>query len=211
MLQFHITFAVEPPLSAKQKRHNANELALFDLRTKWIGNELPTNDLNCVNADFTSSNRVTVTDDCAQSRNDPDTAKLSPFQDVEDINFGDICDDDAPQLDIKTIRAIAALLSGLDFSEDSIPSDIILTVINSITSQAITPAEQALGKFTCRKLKSMETWNEWEAGERKQLKQFHDLQMFGAHMACPLEENDVILRSHWQYHVKRDGQRRARQ
>ena len=44
--QFHITFAVEPALTAKQKRHNTNELALFAPNTKWSGNELPTNDLN---------------------------------------------------------------------------------------------------------------------------------------------------------------------
>ena len=109
VLQFHITFAIEPPLSARQKRHNANELALFDPQTKWSGNELPTNDLNRVAADFTSSNRVTVTDDRAQSRVDPDSAKLSPFQDVEDIEFEDICDDDAPQLDIVTLHAITTL------------------------------------------------------------------------------------------------------
>ena len=35
--------------------------------------------------------------------------------------------------------------------------------------------------------------------------------MFGEDIECPLEENTVILRSHWQYHVKRDGQHRARQ
>ena len=35
--------------------------------------------------------------------------------------------------------------------------------------------------------------------------------MFGDDMARPLEENAVILRSHWQYHVKQDGQRQARQ
>ena len=35
--------------------------------------------------------------------------------------------------------------------------------------------------------------------------------MFGEHMVRPLEENAVILQSHWQYHVKRDKQRRARQ
>ena len=69
----------------------------------------------------------------------------------------------------------------------------MLTVINSITSQSITPAEQALGKFTRCKLKTMDTWNNWEAGERKQLNQFHDLQMFGENMTRPLEENAVIL------------------
>ena len=78
----------------------------------------------------------------------------------------------------------------------------MLTVVNSVTSQAITPAEQALGKFTRRKLKNMNTWNDWEAGERKQLNQSHDLQMFGHHMARPLEENVVILCLHKQYHVK---------
>ena len=67
---------------------------------------MPTNDLNRVNADFSFSNRVTVTDDRAQSRVDPDTAKLSPFQDVEDIEFEDICDDDVPQLDIGTLLAL---------------------------------------------------------------------------------------------------------
>ena len=84
----------------------------------------------------------------------------------------------------------------------SISTDIMHTVIDSITSQAIIPVEQALGKFICCKLKTMNTWNDWEAGERKQLNQFHNLQMFGEHMACPLEENAVILWSHWQYHVK---------
>ena len=112
---------------------------------------------------------------------------------MEDIEFEDMCDDDAPQFDIVILRFIAALRSGLDFSKGSIPTDIILTVINSITSQAITPAEQALGKFTCCKLKNMDTWNDWEAGKRKQLNQFHDLQMLGEIMARPLEEKPVIL------------------
>ena len=35
------------------------------------------------------------------------------------------------------------------------------------TSQAIAPAEQALGKFTHRKLKNIDSWDTWFAGERK--------------------------------------------
>ena len=70
---------------------------------------------------------------------------------------------------------------------------MILIVINSINSQAITPAEQALGKFTRRKLKNMDTWNEWVAGERKQLTQFYDLQMFGKSILRPTEDNAGIL------------------
>ena len=93
-------------------------------------------------------------------RVDPDTVKLSQFQDVEHIEIEDISDDNAPQLDIVTLRAIAALRSGLDFSKESILTDIILMVINSITWQAITSAEKALGKFTCRSFKNTDTWND---------------------------------------------------
>ena len=155
--EFHITFAIEPTLTAKQQHHDENELALFDPQTKWKGNELPKNDLNCVNTDFSSSNHITVTDNHAQSRVNPHTTKFSLFQDVEAIEFEDMCDDDATHLDIVTLHAIAALRSGLDFSKERIPTNIILTVINSITSQAITPADLALGMFTPRKLKNMDT------------------------------------------------------
>ena len=77
--EFHITDAIELTLTTKQQRHNAKGVALFDQQTKWKGNELPTNDLNCVNADFSSSSRIIVTDLRAQSCVNPDTAKLSPF------------------------------------------------------------------------------------------------------------------------------------
>lgn len=131
--EFHITFTVELLLTKKQQRHNTNELALFDPHTKWTGDELPTIDLNCVNTNFRSSNRITVSDDCAQSLVHPNPVKLSPLQDVEDTKFEDICDDDTFDLDIITLSVIATLWSGLDFSEESIPTDMILTVINLIT------------------------------------------------------------------------------
>ena len=142
---------------------------------------------------YNSADRITVVDDRAQSRVQSDTVKLSPFQDVDDIDLEDICKYDTPDLDITTIRAIAALKSGLDFSEDSISTDFIQVVISSITSQAVTPAEQALGKFTRRKLKNMDTWDEWLAGERKQLNQFHDLQMFGEPIHRPSDEANAVI------------------
>ena len=74
---------------------------------------------------------------------------------------------------------------------------MIQIVTNSITSQAITPTEQALGKFTRRKLKNMDTWNEWVTGDRKQLNQFYNLQMLGKSILYPTEDNAVILQSHW--------------
>ena len=57
------------------------------------------------------------------------------------MNFKDVCDGEAPDLNILTLRATATLCSYLDFSEGSISFDIIQTIINSITSQAITPYE----------------------------------------------------------------------
>ena len=57
----------------------------------------------------------------------------------------------------------------------------------------------------------MDTWNEWVTDEPKQLNQFYDLQMFGRSILRPTEDNAAILRSHWQYHVTRDRQCRARQ
>ena len=44
--QFHVTFALEPILTATLKQHNTREAALFAPNTKW--NELASNDLNCV-------------------------------------------------------------------------------------------------------------------------------------------------------------------
>lgn len=112
-----------------------------------------------------------------------------------------------------TIRAFATLYSGLYFSEEiSISTDIRQTVICLITSQAITPYEQALGKFTCCKLKGVDVWNSWVVSERKQLNQFYDLQMVGKKsILCPNEKNDIILCSYWQYYVKRDEQHCAGQ
>ena len=80
--------------------------------------------------------------------------------------------------------------------------------LNAIQSHAITPAEQALGRFTRRKLKKLDTWPEWRAGEHKQLDHFHSLQMYGK--PVPKPRNAIVLRPHWQYSVKRDGTRRSR-
>ena len=85
--EFYTTFTNEPTLTKKQQRHNANEFALFDLCTMWKSNELPTNDLNRVNTEFSSSNRIIVTDDCAQPWVHPDTAKLQLSFDLEDLDW----------------------------------------------------------------------------------------------------------------------------
>ena len=64
------------------------------------------------------------------------------------MNFEDICGGESPELGIQSIQAIAALCSGLDFSEESMSSDLMIQiVINSITLQAITPDKRALKTF----------------------------------------------------------------
>eukprot|EP00980_Cylindrotheca_fusiformis_P008178 scaffold1732_cov76-Cylindrotheca_fusiformis.AAC.1 len=112
-------------------------------------------------------------------------------------------------LSVSDVRAIAAVrFPDEDFSETCLPHHHATSAIHAIRSKATTPEEQALGRFTRRTLKDTSTWPLWEAGERKQLNQFHDLKMYGD--PVPRPANAIVLRQHWQYHIKRDGTRRAR-
>ena len=86
----NITFALEPQLTATQRRYNTNKLTLFTSNTKWKGNELPKIDLNCV----VVNNYILVKSD---------TVKLSPFQDDVDVDFEDVCDGYTSDLEIQTI------------------------------------------------------------------------------------------------------------
>lgn len=112
-------------------------------------------------------------------------------------------------ISIADVRAIAtARYPGEEFSPEALPISQIALGINAIRSDATTADEQSIGRFTRRKLKRLTTWPMWEAGERKQLNQFHDLKMYGEPIKRP--PNAIVLRQHWQYHIKRDGTRRAR-
>lgn len=97
---------------------------------------------------------------------------------------------------IADIRAIAhARFPGLDFSPDALPYEHVSAALHAIQSSATTSAEQGLGHFTPRKLKKLDTWPLWEAGERKQLDQFHELGMYGMPVPRP-PPGAVILRQH---------------
>ena len=95
-----------------------------------------------------------------------------------------------------SIHSLAAR-TGYDFSEESIPTELIQIVINDIRSKAATPAEQAIGNFTHSKLKQLSTWRDWESGERKQLNQLQDLQMYGELIVMPTDRNANIIHPHW--------------
>jgi len=119
-------------------------------------------------------------------------------------------------LSIDNIRAIAALkpsrkYNNLDMSPEAISTEMIQLCINTLTSDSVTPEEQALGYFTRKKLKTLSTWDEWKAGEERQIDQFVRQGMFGkARYPDGLPKSAVILRPHWQYVVKRSGVRRSR-
>lgn len=117
-------------------------------------------------------------------------------------------DNSSSALDFVAICAITAQRSGLDTSEAAISNESLYVLIRAIQTNKVTPAEEALGNLTRRKLKTLDTWDKWLAGERKQLDQFHDLEMFGPPIKLP--RDGILLRPHWQYSVKCDGERRSR-
>ncbi|KAG7369542.1 reverse transcriptase RNA-dependent DNA polymerase [Nitzschia inconspicua] len=116
-------------------------------------------------------------------------------------------DEETPVLTLDAIRSICSLrFPESDFS--SVPVEDLAATIHAVTSTAITPAEQALGFFTRRKLQRLSTWPDWQRGEFKQLDRMNDLGMFGAPVVAP--PGAIILRLHWQYQIKRSGERRSR-
>ena len=89
-------------------------------------------------------------------------------------------DEHIPSLSVKDIKAITSIrYTDLDMTEDAIPSEMIKVCINTLNSDHMTPEEQSLGYFTCKKLKRLSTWQEWKDGESKQLNQFYVQKMFG--------------------------------
>ena len=67
------------------------------------------------------------------------------------------------------------------------------------------PKELLLGHFTRFKLKRLSTWDEWQAGERKQLNQFDRQGLYGAPVSKP--PGAIVVHPHWQYSIKQDGTR----
>ena len=112
-------------------------------------------------------------------------------------------DEHTAALTVDHLRVIALhVYPHLDFREQNVSVDELNLCINSISSRALTDEEAALGSFTRRKLKTLSTWPEWQAGERKQLDRFHAVRMFGEPVPRPADPKAIILRPHWQYKVK---------
>ena len=72
-------------------------------------------------------------------------------------------DSHSPGFDVATIRAITAI----KFGDDAASDKEIQLCIQTLGSNSTTPEEQAIGRFTCRKLKSLSNWDVWKKGEHK--------------------------------------------
>jgi hypothetical protein len=88
---------------------------------------------------------------------------------------------------------------------DDCPS-LIVRSLNTTTHGMAN--EQALGSFTRRKLKGLPNWNDWQASEFKQLDSMAKEEMYGSPQLPP--KNAIILHQHWNYSLKSDGTRKAR-
>ena len=188
-----ITLAIESKPSAQEIRRRVNDFGLFAPNTKWDENENTVDDPPFLDRTPKQVNQLHAN---IQSY-------LAPDEDDMDASV--------PTLDLHSLRCISRLRNPeLSFEEDDISSEMIELAINAIRSSATTPEEQALGFFTRKKLKQMDTWDIWKQGECEQLEQFHDLQMFGQPIVLDDRRYAIILRPHWQYHIKRCGKRRAR-
>ena len=94
-------------------------------------------------------------------------------------------------------------------SQEPLSHDQILIMMRSLNTTVFgTTEEQALGGFTRRKLKRLSNWNEWLQAEAKQLDSMAKQDMYGPPVHPP--PGAIILRQHWNYSIKSDGTRKAR-
>ena len=56
--------------------------------------------------------------------------------------------------------------------EEAISTEMIKLCINTNNSNAMNPNKEALAYFTHKNLKKLKNWDEWKAGEKKQIDQF---------------------------------------
>jgi hypothetical protein len=92
---------------------------------------------------------------------------------------------------------------------EPLPHDQLLLMMRSLNTTAFgTEEEQALGSFTRRKLQRLSNWKDWQLAEAKQLDSMAKQEMYGPAVYPPA--GAIILRQHWNYSIKADGTRKAR-
>ena len=116
---------------------------------------------------------------------------------------------------LRTINVIQSNYTDTDepapiMNEDASFADVCpaLVVRSLNTTTHGTSAEQSLGSFTRRKLMHLPNWINWQESEFKQLDSMAKQEMYGA--PCLPPKDAIILRQHWNYSLKADGTRKAR-
>jgi Reverse transcriptase (RNA-dependent DNA polymerase) len=116
---------------------------------------------------------------------------------------------DLPDLIARTTEVPEPPSASIDSDCDPVSHDHFTLMMRSLNTTVFgTEAEQALGSFTRRKLKKLDNWNDWLAAEAKQLDSMAKQEMYGAPVYPP--PGAIILRQHWNYSIKSDGTRKAR-
>ena len=127
---------------------------------------------------------------------DLDLAVHPPSTSSPDV---DLDEDHLPSLSLDDVRHITALLYDDITYKDllDIPLSTLELAVNAIRSSDTTAAEQALGHFTRRKLKTLPNWSDWNDAEFRQLDRFRDLEMYGEPQFLPIDSKYVLLHPHW--------------
>ena len=68
-------------------------------------------------------------------------------------------------MNVSNLRSIARLRCDAIQDEPDPTCEEITLAVNALRSTEVTPEEQALGRYTRRKLKTLENWPQWLAGE----------------------------------------------
>jgi hypothetical protein len=104
--------------------------------------------------------------------------------------------------DPEVISVIQHHLMAIANATQEIPDDTDGLHVNALQSELVTPEELALGSFARQKLKTLSTWSGpsgWLAAEKKQLNQFHNIEMFGPPVDPP--KGATILRPQWNFRI----------
>ena len=96
-----------------------------------------------------------------------------------------------------------------DADDDALDDDHAQLLLRSLnTTTHGTTEEQSLGSFTRRKLRKLSNWHNWQDAEFKQLDSMAKQEMYGAPVHAP--KDSIVLQQHWNYGIKGDGTRKAR-
>jgi len=112
------------------------------------------------------------------------------------------CDDDTHEEllhnvdEVETLLQDPVVLAAIHRLLDP-DADLDKLQVNALQSEAISPEERALPRFSRRALKCLPTSDLWHKNELEPLDQMKALGMFGAPIKLP--KGGILMQFHWQY------------